>query len=189
MKRAGFVLAGGRSSRMGRDKALLSFQGCRLVQFVAAQAREAVDQVTLVGEISRYANLGYPVIEDILPGRGPLSGVHAALTKTDAEWNLILACDMPQVGRTFLEQLMTRAEASPASAVIPVGPDDRPQPLCAVYHRRCGSEIAQALERRVHKVTEALAALEIDFWPVPHADNFHNVNTPEDWDPYSHAAR
>jgi molybdopterin-guanine dinucleotide biosynthesis protein A len=189
MKRAGFILAGGRSSRMGRDKALLPFQGCRLVQHVAAQARGVVDQITLVGEISRYANLGYPVIEDIFPACGPLSGIHAALTQTGSEWNLILACDMPQISRKFLEQLMGRAEAGQASAVMPVGPDGVPQPLCAVYHRRCASEIARSIARRVYKVTEALVALKIDFWPVPDSHCFQNLNTPEEWDAYSHAAR
>lgn len=189
MQRAAFVLAGGRSSRMGRDKALLPFQGRALVEHVASQARGVTDNITLVGETSRYANLGYPVIEDIFPGRGPLSGLHAALTSTDFEWNLILACDMPQVTAEFLVQLMARAEAGQASAVIPVGPDAVPQPLCAAYHRRCVDLVARALENRVHKVTEGLAALDIDFWPVPHSHYFRNLNTPQEWDAYSHAAR
>jgi len=147
------------------------------------------DNITLVGEISRYANLGYPVVEDIFPGRGPLSGIHAALTKTISEWNLILACDMPQVTTAFLAELMARAEAGQASAVVPVSPDAVPQALCAAYHRRCAAEAARALERGVCKVTEAFAALDIDFWPVPHTHYFRNLNTPEDWAAYSHAAR
>jgi molybdopterin-guanine dinucleotide biosynthesis protein A len=189
MKHAGFVLAGGRSSRMGRDKALLPFQGLRLVEYVAAQARGVIDQITLVGEISRYANLGYPVIEDVFPGCGPLSGIHAALAQTCSEWNLILACDMPQVSQAFLAGLMARAELGRASAVIPVSPDGIPQPLCAAYHRRCASEIVSSLDGRIHKVTHALAALEIDFWPVPHSHYFQNLNSPEEWDAYLHASR
>jgi len=151
--------------------------------------RGVTDNITLVGEISRYTNLGYPVVEDIFPGRGPLSGIHAALTQTRSEWNLILACDMPQVTTVFLAQLMARAEAGQASAVIPVDPDAVPQPLCAVYHRRCMAEAAHALEHGIHKVTEAFAALDIDFWPVPHSHYFRNLNTPEEWVAYSHAAR
>ncbi|HLN01880.1 MAG TPA: molybdenum cofactor guanylyltransferase [Bryobacteraceae bacterium] len=189
MNRAAFVLAGGHSSRMGCDKAHLLLQGRSLVEHVAAQARGVTDNITLVGEISRYANLGYPVIEDVFPGRGPLSGIHAALTHSGSEWNLILACDMPQVTAAFLVQLMARAEAGQASAVIPVGPDAVPQPLCAAYHRRCAVEAARALEHRVHKLTQALAALDIDFWPVPHSHYFRNLNTPEEWAAYSHATR
>jgi molybdopterin-guanine dinucleotide biosynthesis protein A len=84
---------------------------------------------------------------------------------------------------------MARAEAGQASAVIPVGPDAFPQPLCAAYHRRCAAEAARALEHRAHKVTQALAALDIDFWFVPHSHYFRNVNTPEEWAAYSHATR
>ncbi len=188
MQCAAFVLAGGRSSRMGRDKALLTFQGRSLAEHVATQARAVTDDITLVGDIGRYANVGYPVIEDIFPGCGPLSGLHAALTCTDSDWNLILACDMPQVPAEFLVRLMARAESGQASAVIPVGPDAVPQPLCAAYHRRCVSAITCALENRIHKVTDGLAMLDIDFWSVPHPEYFRNLNTPEDWAAYSNAA-
>jgi molybdopterin-guanine dinucleotide biosynthesis protein A len=189
MNRAAFVLTGGRSSRMGRDKAHLPLQGRPLVEHVAAQARGVTDNIILVGPISRYANLGYPIVEDIFTGQGPLSGIHAALTQTRCEWNLILACDMPQITAAFLVELMARAEAGQAWAVIPVGPDGVRQPLCAAYHHRCAAEVARALERGVHKVTLAFASLDIDFWPVPHSHYFRNLNTPEEWAAYSHAAR
>lgn len=189
MHRAVFVLAGGRSSRMGRDKALLPFQGRSLVEHVAFQAQGVTDNITLVGKTCRYANLGYPVIEDIFPGRGPLSGLHAALTSTRSNWNLMLACDMPEITAEFLKQLMTRAESGHASAVIPVAPDGVPQPLCAVYHHQCLAAVAGALRNGVYKITEALAALDVDFWSVPESHYFCNLNTPQEWSAYSHAAR
>jgi len=189
MQRAVFVLAGGRSSRMGRDKALLPFRGRPLVGHVATQARAVTDNITLVGDVSRYANLGYPVIPDLFPGSGPLAGIHAALARTHSEWNLILACDMPQVTAEFLVRLVARAEAGRAAAVIPVGPDGVTQPLCAVYHHQCASAVAHALENHIHKVTEGVATLDIDFWSVPHSHYFRNLNTPEEWAAYSNAAR
>jgi molybdenum cofactor guanylyltransferase len=189
MQRAVFVLAGGRSSRMGRDKALLPFEGRSLVEHVASQARGVTDNITLVGAIRRYANLGYPVIEDIFPGRGPLSGLHAALTSSNSNWNLVLACDMPGLSGEFLIQLVTRAESGYASAVIPVAPDGVPQPLCAAYHHHCLDAVAGALENGVYKITEALARLDVDFWLVPEAHHFRNLNTPQEWSAYSHAAR
>jgi len=189
MQCAVYVLVGGRSSRMGCDKALLPWQGHTLVELVAAQARAVTGNITLVGQVSRYANLGYPVIEDIFPGLGPLSGMHAALTHSRSDWNLILACDMPQISADLLVQLVARAEISQAAAIIPVGPDAVPQPLCAAYRRECAAAIAPALESRVSKITEALATLKIDFWPVPHSHCFRNLNTPEEWAAYSHAAR
>src|SRR6058998_1400393 len=95
--RAGFVLVGGRSSRMGRDKACLPLQGRTLLEHVAAAVAAAAGSVTLVGSPERYQNLGFRVIADSLPGCGPLGGIHTALGASPADWNLIVACDMPGI--------------------------------------------------------------------------------------------
>jgi len=101
----------------------------------------------------------------------------------------MLACDMPEVTAEFLACLMERAEAGQSSAVIPMGPDAIPQPLCAVYRRRCAAAVGNAIESRIHKITDGLATLDVDFWFVPSSHHFRNLNTPEEWDAYSHAAR
>ncbi len=189
MPRAAFILAGGRSSRMGSDKALLPFRGRTLVEHVVAQAHSVTSNITLVGDSRRYINFGYPVIEDSFSGCGPLAGIHAALTSTIGECNLILACDMPELTGEFLGQLMEHAEAGCADAVIPVPPEGLPEPLCAVYKRRCAGVIANALRNGVRKVTGGLAGLEIEYWPVAHSCFFRNLNTPQDWAQYSHDAR
>jgi molybdopterin-guanine dinucleotide biosynthesis protein A len=188
MQCAVYVLTGGHSSRMGRDKALLPFRGRFLVQHVAEQAESVASCIMLIGKPNRYANLGYPVVEDIFPECGPLSGLHTALSITESEWNVVMACDMPEVTAEFLIQLTRRAEVGRAAAVIPVGPDGVPQPLCAAYRRRCADVVARALRNGVCKVTEAFAGIEIDFWPVPNSGYFRNLNTPQDWASYSHDA-
>ena len=189
MQPAAFVLAGGRSSRMGRDKALLPLGGRPLVEHIAAQASTVTGNITLVGHPDRYANLGYPVIQDIFRGCGPLAGIHAALRHTRSPWNLVLACDMPQITAEFLRQLVAHAEASPAACVIPVTPDKVPQPLCAAYRSQCADAIGRALETGVRKVIDALATLPVDFWSVASAHHFRNLNTPQEWDAYSNAPR
>jgi len=186
MKRAAFVLAGGKSSRMGRDKALLPFKGRVLVELIAAEARAVAGNITLIGNPALYAYLGYPVVRDIFLGCGPLAGIYTALTVTQADWNLIVACDMPGVTAEFLAQLMERAEASGADAVLPAGPDGMPEPLCAAYHRRSAEGIASALAQGVRKVTDGLASLQIDLWRVPHSHYFRNLNTALEWACYSH---
>jgi molybdopterin-guanine dinucleotide biosynthesis protein A len=185
MIRAGFVLAGGRSSRMGRDKALLPFKGRTLLECVALEVHAVTGDVTLVGDINRHSYLSYPVIEDIFPGRGPLAGIHAALTVSRAEWNLIVACDMPDLTSDFLRKVMERAESGSADAVLPAGPSGLPEPLCAAYRRRSLTSIADALERGIRKVTDGLAGLEVDIWRVPEARYFHNFNTPDDLSSYA----
>ena len=187
MNRAGFVLAGGRSSRMGRNKALLPFRGRTLVQYVADQVRCAAGDVSLVGDHTIYSYLGYPVIEDTHPGYGPLSGIHAALHASSAEWNLVVACDMPEITADFLKSLLDRAEKTAADAVIPAGPTGDPEPLCAAYHRRSAATVTDAIERDIHKVMDGLAAIEIEIWSVSEAKYFHNLNTPQEWLCYSNA--
>src|SRR5581483_8008704 len=91
----GFVLTGGRSSRMRPDKALLPFAGRPLADHVAAIVFRACGSATLVGSRAKYAHLGWPVIEDAVPGQGPLSGIHSALVHAAGRWSLVLGCDMP----------------------------------------------------------------------------------------------
>ena len=187
MNWAGFVLVGGKSSRMGCNKALLNIQNRTLAEQVAEQIRIVTNDVRLIGQADTYSSLGYPVVEDLFEGCGPLGGIHAALSATRAEWNLVVACDMPEVAAEFLKLLIARAEEGPADAVIPAGPDGRPEPLCAAYHRRSLPEITNALEAGTFKVMSGISRLKLDVWRVPDARYFHNLNTPQDWTGYSNA--
>ncbi len=109
MQASGFVLAGGRSTRMGRNKALLPFRGTTLVEHVAGIVRQAAGSVTLIGDPVQLAHLGLPVFPDKLPGSGPASGIYTALTITSTDWNLIAGCDMPAVTSDILLGLLRRA--------------------------------------------------------------------------------
>src|SRR4051794_13836057 len=101
--RSGWVLAGGRSSRMGRDKALLDLGSGPLAAQVAGLIAQTCGSATLVGDPARYADLGFPIIPDNAPGLGPLSGIEAALAATASDWNLIVACDMPLLSPAIFE--------------------------------------------------------------------------------------
>jgi molybdopterin-guanine dinucleotide biosynthesis protein A len=171
---------------MGSDKALLAFKGATLVEHVAEQVHQAAGNVTLVGDPKRYSNLSYTVIRDIYPSRGPLSGIHAALSASHEKWNLIVACDMPEVTAAFLTKILERAERGKANAVIPAGPSGLPEPLCAAYSLTALEAIAASLERDIRKVMDALAGLEIDLWRVEDSRHFHNLNTPAEWTGYCH---
>jgi molybdopterin-guanine dinucleotide biosynthesis protein A len=170
---------------MGQDKALLPFKGRPLIEHVAGEVRAAVGNVALVGDPSRYAHLGYPMIEDVLPGCGPLAGIHAALKHSTDEWNLVVACDMPEITAEFLERLVERAAAGSADAVLPAGPSGLPEPLCAAYRRRSLDAIASALASGIRKVVVGLQELNIEIWSVAEARYFHNLNTPQEWTCYS----
>ena len=182
--RAGFVLVGGNSSRMGQDKASLPFRGKTLVEHVASVVGEAAGSVTLVGAPERYRSLGFAILPDSRPGAGPLAGIDTALAASTAEWNLMAACDMPVISAAFLKSLLTEAESSGADCLIPSGPSGLPEPLCAVYHTRCRTAVHAALERNVRKVMDGLAGLRIATLCVSEPDWFRNVNTPDEWAHY-----
>ena len=179
MKRAGYVLVGGRSSRMGRDKARLPYRGGALAEWVARAVKTAADSVTLVGN----PELGG--IPDLYPGEGPLGGILTALHHTPADWNLIVACDMPEVSAAFLRKLLTAAESSGADALLPSGPGGTPEPLCAVYRGRAMAAMEAHFLRGVRKVTSALEGVPTLCLSVPELAPFQNVNTPEDWAGYA----
>ena len=180
MRRSGFVLVGGNSSRMGRDKALLPYRGGRLVDYIARQVRGAAGSVTLVGAAERYGALGYRVIPDKIAGRGPLGGVHAALSDTSAEWNLLVACDMPRLEQALLEDLLERAEQLGCDCLVPISAPNKVEPLCAVWRRSALAKVEAALNEGVLRMTDALQLLDTHYWTGA-AACFANANTPREW--------
>jgi molybdopterin-guanine dinucleotide biosynthesis protein A len=182
MQASGFVLAGGRSTRMGRNKALLPFHGMTLVEHVAGMVREATGSVTLIGDPVQLAHLGLPVVADKLPGAGPAAGIYTALTITSSDWNLIAGCDMPAITCDILLGLLRRAAMTPITTdcLAAAGPNGEPEPLCAVYHRRCLAAVARAIREKRLKMKDLLAEFRIELTPVDPA-SLANVNTPAEW--------
>ena len=162
---------------MGADKALLEIEGVPLAARVAARLKPAAGYVALIGSPGRYGTLGYPVIADLVGNCGPLGGVYTALSVTAAEWNLIVACDMPGVTAGLFEDLFRAAESSAADCVLP-GPLDT---LCAVYHRRCLAPAAEAINRKSFKMQEFVSNLQTLVRPVSDPASLANINTPDQW--------
>jgi molybdenum cofactor guanylyltransferase len=169
---------------MGRDKALLPFQASTLAQSVAEAVGAAAGTVSLVGKPRRDEFPGYGMVPDLYPGEGPLGGILTALEHSRADWNLIVACDMPRLSAGFLGQLLVAAESRQCDALAPAGPSGRLEPLCAVYHRSSRQGLHAAFARGIRKIAVALEEVRTVTWPVPEVSYFQNVNTPEDWAPY-----
>jgi molybdopterin-guanine dinucleotide biosynthesis protein A len=192
---AAFILSGGASSRMGRDKGLLDFGGVPLIVHSAHLIEPLVACVTVVGPPRRYAAMGLRAIADQgTAGRGskrirlgPLAGISSALAATHLPWNLIVACDLPYLSRAWLEWLLSRATRSRGQIVIPRTARGL-EPLAAVYRRECGGPIAAALARGARKVTDVIEELRMDVvyqreWRRldPRALVLKNMNSPEDY--------
>lgn len=139
------VLAGGRSTRMGRDKASLPFGGVPLLRRVVERLRPVVDEVIVVAnDGAPAAGPGARVVADAFPGLGPLAGLHAGLRASGAERNLVVACDLPFASPALAVHLRDRAAG--ADAAIPLF-RGRPEPLHGVYRRGCLA-VAEAQLRR-----------------------------------------
>ena len=181
MRRAGFVLAGGRSSRMGLDKALLPHRGATLLKNLAEVVYQAAGSVSLIGDPARYARLGYPVYADRIPGCGPCGGIATALSISPEAWNVIVACDMPGVTAKALSTLLEHAAGARGKCIVPIGPDGQPEPLCAVYHADCLPALERALREKRLKMKDLLPDLQPVLVSGLDPACFVNVNTPADW--------
>jgi molybdenum cofactor guanylyltransferase len=187
----GFVLAGGESVRMGRNKALLELGGEPLIVRVAQLVEEvlgAAGAATVVGWPEAYAPLGLRAIPDDWPGAGPLGGIATALRASESHWNLIVACDLPYLTKEWLEYLIQRALASEADALLPMN-DAGAEPLCAMYNKSAEAAIWLALDRGTRKVTDGLAGLHIEYiepreWKDFDSDGllFKNMNSAADYE-------
>jgi molybdopterin-guanine dinucleotide biosynthesis protein A len=181
----GFVLAGGKSTRMGRDKAALSFNGRTLLERALSTMRKVTGDVYILGSPELYQTCA-PAIPDIFPGCGPLSGIHAALTRTKTEFNVIIGVDTPFFSDELLRYVAERAIASRAVVTAPQV-NARPQPLCAVYSRAFLPVAERGLQAGEYKVaslfpdegTLLISQRELEQLAFT-AQMFQNLNTPED---------
>jgi molybdopterin-guanine dinucleotide biosynthesis protein A len=184
---SGFVLAGGRSSRMGRDKALLEIDGVTLIVRAVTLLRSVLDEATVIASKAGYESLGLRIVGDDFPGFGPLGGIATALHISKKPWNLVIACDLPYLSKAWLEYLIERALKSEADAVVPMNVRG-PEPLCAMYHKNAEQRIRTGVEGGIRKVTDSFANLHVehvepDEWKgfASGGPLFKNVNSPADY--------
>jgi molybdopterin-guanine dinucleotide biosynthesis protein A len=190
---AGYVLAGGGSTRFGRDKALVEVGGTRMIALMLELLESVTKQAKIVAAPSKYSGFGAEIIEDQWPGEGPLGGIITALEdaeKTAAPdgWNLILSCDMPFLTRDWLSYLVQRAAKSKAHVVVPQSAYGL-EPLCACYRTDAAGALRAAFESGVRKVTHGLQHVttevldEADWKRFDSAERlFWNMNTTADYE-------
>jgi len=182
-----FVLAGGRSSRMGADKAMLPFREQTLLARALEVAAAVAGRVVIVGPRERYARYG-DVIEDVYPGCGPLAGIHAALSATQTELNLVLSVDTPLMSQEFLRWLLEQASNISDLIVVPDALGGQ-QPLCAVYRPAVEAFAEEALKDGDYKIGHLFSRVptryisEVEMGEAGFSPEiFRNVNTPAEYE-------
>jgi len=138
----GILLAGGKSSRMGKEKGLVEFRGKPLIQYGINLLSSFTDRIIISSGNPDYIPFGFEIIPDEVSGQGPAAGLAAALQSSDTPWNIVLACDLPFLEREFIEELLN---SSPNyQAVVPMH-NGKIEPLAALYHRDLGIIFKEAV--------------------------------------------
>lgn len=184
----GIVLAGGSSSRMGQDKALMLFNGRTLISYAIEILSPACDNVVISSNQQVYEFTGCEVWPDILALQAPMIGIYSCLKRSQTFWNIILSCDMPLVDRRLLDFLLTRRAG--ADIIIPVH-RNKMEPLCGLYSRKLlpllekkTGEGEFSLQQLIRVARSRLVEMspELDFYSE---NMFVNMNTADDIQSFS----
>jgi molybdopterin-guanine dinucleotide biosynthesis protein A len=193
-----FLLVGGKSTRMGRNKSLLEINGEPLIQRTANLLTPLVKATTLVMSVTQssdsenknsYSNLKLPIITDRYSNAGPLAGIATAVATAKTPWSLILACDMPFLTKEWLTFLLSQVSEAPeqTDAIVPETIHGL-EPLSAIYRTACAPTLSAALARDERKVTDVISTLNLkrigeNQWRQfsPDGNLFGNLNTWQDY--------
>lgn len=188
---AGYVLAGGASSRFGPDKALASFAGQTLLQRAVGLLREIADPVQVVAPSDRYPDFRDLTIPDRWPGEGALGGILTALhasRECGYPWNLIVSCDMPFLTSEWLGYMLERGSSGDADVLFPRSRTGD-EPMCACWRTAALPVLQDAFDEGVRKVTDAASRLKVEVFDETHWSQFDptgrifwNINTPQDYE-------
>lgn len=183
------LLSGGKSGRMGQDKALIPFLGRPLILRILERLVFAMDEVILsTNHPADYAFLNLPLYPDLLPDCGPLGGLYTSLNAAHSQIVAAVACDMPFANPTLFEYEGELLSKTGADVVIPSTPQGL-EPLHAVYRcQTCLPVIQSALEAGRLKLVGWLPQVDVKMIPPdeivhfdPRGQVFWNINTPEEF--------
>lgn len=180
----GAVLAGGKSLRYGRNKALEVCRGKSLIEHAVGSLRGLCDPVLVVAnDLTLYLHLRATLVQDVIPHQGPLGGIYTALFFSPHPWILAKATDMPLLVEDLARLMLSLREGY--DVVLPRF-EDRYEPLVALYSRRCLTPVATALEKGERKIISFFPKVRVRVIPEaewrgvdPDGLSFSNINTPE----------
>ncbi|MCP1187042.1 molybdenum cofactor guanylyltransferase [Paenibacillus sp. 1781tsa1] len=189
----GIILAGGLSSRMGTNKAMLELNGSAVLQHVTKAMRPAVSRILVAAgpHVMTYSAMGYDCVQDHYPGKGPLAGLHAALEASDTDSNLVCACDMPLLQTSFFDGIKKLVESHNSYSAIVPRVDGHVHPLAGAYHKRVLPDLEQCLMQdhlRVMRWLEEIGCRYVEVEELERAGvhqvamQMSNMNTPEEYE-------
>ncbi|MFD1553682.1 hypothetical protein DNU06_10190 [Putridiphycobacter roseus] len=178
------ILAGGNSSRMGKDKGLIEVGGIPIVQLVTNRLKEEFQHIFIISNNQAYAAFGFPTYPDLITNIGPLGGLYTGLTISPFDKNVFLSCDTPNVLNQTIHQLLAASVVAQTTVVK----SKKVHPLIGVYHQKDRKAIKEQIERKDYKLMHLLKeidAKELDLSAVDEKE-FLNLNTQTDLENFIH---
>lgn len=179
----GLVLAGGRSRRMGRDKALLQNNGQTQLSLAVALLGKQLERVFVSArpdQADDQERRQYDQIIDRYADMGPLAGILSAMDyNPDVSW-LVLACDLPNIDEATIVYLIEHCSPTHPATAYRSTHDDLPEPLCAIYRPAARTVIDEFVSDSIHCPRKILIRSETHLLTQPNPDALHNINRPED---------
>lgn len=181
----GFILAGGKSTRYGSNKAMAEIAGQRLIERVVTVMDSVFQRLVIITNTpEEYAYLEIPMIEDLIKGLGPLGGIYTGLESLSDEAGFFVACDMPFLNGPLIRH-MVRVR-SRFDAVVPKI-DWMLEPLHALYTKRCLPALEELIDSRQYQILKFFEKITVKFLEEdeiqafdPALRSFFNINRPEE---------
>ena len=179
----GYILAGGKSSRMGTDKGLLLIEGKPMIQYVIEQMQFVFDKLVIVSNNPDYEKFGLKVIPDLIKDIGPAGGIYTALQLSEAKLNFVVSCDMPYVTATAIEFIVENADDN---QIVLLENQGKLEPLFGLYAKDCEAFWLQLIQQKKVKLQDMVSHFKLKIIPIENneifADSFFkNINTKEDF--------
>jgi len=182
MQITAIILTGGKSSRMGADKALLELEGDTLLTRAVSLCSKFCDEILISSNAEEHRIGPYRLVADEVKDCGPMGGIYSCLKESSNDWNFVLSVDAPFVIRDFVEFLVS--QTSDYDAVIPVH-SGKKEPLIALYNKNMVDELKMQLDSGNYKMQFFLNSLRTNLldseeWLKNVPNLFQNLNYPED---------
>ena len=182
MQITSIILAGGKSRRMGTDKALLELEGKPLLEKAIGICKAFSSKILISSNNLEHGIFGLPVVRDEIENCGPMGGVYSCLKKSESNWNFIISVDSPFVEPEFLEFLISNIKEY--DAIVPVSSKGE-EPLIALYNISSLVELKKMMETGNFKMQNFIHSVSTNWidaqsWEKRYPKLFYNLNRPED---------
>lgn len=183
-KITGIVLAGGKSSRMGQNKALLNYQEKKMFEHAIEKISPYCQQIFISGDFEEYKKMGYNVVNDRIKSIGPIGGLYSSLIESKTYLNIVIACDVPLIASNAFELLINEIENYDA-AVLKT-PDGKIEPLIGIYTKNALPVIKKQIAGGNYKMMHLLRLLNSKYAYYLNTNRLKNINTIEDYNKLSY---